>query len=131
MGAACGVASDGCGGIQTCPPCAGDEFCNTSNVCVGLTCTPKTCAELGVECGPTADGCGGLTPDCGTCAGSLSCKNGACVNACTPQTCGDVGANCGFIADGCGGSVSCGVCQPGFECGYGGKPNVCGQYQPR
>src|SRR5687767_7852436 len=32
----------------------------------GNTCTPKTCAQLGVTCGTHADGCGG-TAACGAC----------------------------------------------------------------
>jgi hypothetical protein len=99
--------------------------------CGSLPCTPKTCAELGAVCGRVANGCGGLTPDCGTCTGSLSCKNGACVGACTPLTCAAVGAQCGFVADGCGGLADCGACPAGQECGYNNKANICGSPVPK
>jgi hypothetical protein len=101
------------------------------NQCGTQPCAPKTCAELGAACGQVADGCGGLTPSCGTCAGSLSCKNGACVQACTPTTCAQANANCGYIANGCGGILDCGTCEAGQECGYNGMANRCGQYQPK
>jgi hypothetical protein len=82
--------------------------------------------DLGAACGQVANGCGGITASCGTCAGNLACKNGACVTACTPRSCASIGANCGVIADGCGGLVDCGACGPGDECGFDNKANVCG-----
>jgi hypothetical protein len=58
------------------------------------SCTPATCAELGVSCGPANDGCGG-TIDCGAC--------------CTPRdVCND--GECGTLDDGCGGPLECGPC---------------------
>jgi hypothetical protein len=86
--------------------------------CVGpplSSCTPKTCAELGVTCGPSGNGCAdGVVLDCGSC------------NSCTPQTCADANAQCGVIGDGCGGTVDCGPCVDGTTCGGGGSPNQCG-----
>ncbi len=134
LGVQCGPTADGCGGILQCGDCPAGQGCGAGGVvgqCGKQECKPKTCAELGAVCGQVADGCGGLTPSCGDCAGALSCKNGACVTACTPITCAQVGANCGYIADGCGSAVNCGDCPAGQECGYGGKANVCGAYQPK
>jgi len=86
--------------------------------CVGpplSSCTPKTCAELGVTCGASGDGCDdGVVLDCGSC------------NACTPRTCSEANASCGVIGDGCGGTVDCGPCADGTTCGGGGVPNQCG-----
>ncbi len=134
LGIECGPTADGCGGLVDCGLCPSGQGCGAGGVpgkCGSLACKPKTCAELGAVCGQVADGCGGLTPSCGTCTGNLACKNGACVQACTPLTCADVGAECGFVADGCGGVVDCGTCRDGYECGYGGLANKCGQYQPK
>jgi hypothetical protein len=94
-------------------------------------CLPLTCSQLGAVCGQVADGCGGLTASCGTCAGALSCKNGACVTACTPTTCAAVGAQCGTIADGCGGSIDCGMCTNGETCGFNNLANKCGKDMPK
>jgi len=143
--AQCGYISDGCGGLADkvgppaltdyCGDCPAGQLCGADpskpNTCGKNPCTPRSCSDLGAVCGQVNDGCGGLTPDCGMCSGTESCKNGACVTACTPLTCQQAGADCGYIADGCGGTVDCGVCPAGQECGYGGKANVCGQYIPK
>jgi hypothetical protein len=92
---------------------------------------PKSCTDLSAVCGQVADGCGGLTPNCGDCQGTLSCKNGACVQACTPTTCQAAGAQCGAIADGCGSIVDCGQCPPGQECGFNNQANLCGSGGPK
>jgi hypothetical protein len=99
--------------------------------CGTIPCTPRTCNDLGAACGQVADGCGGLTPNCGTCEGALSCKNGVCVQACTPRTCAQAGANCGAISDGCGGLLDCGQCIPGQQCGFNGHANLCGSDGPK
>src|SRR5687768_18376719 len=61
QGIECGPAGDGCGNIiPDCGTCANGLRCggpNAPSKCVspvidGGTCTPKTCADLGVECGP-------------------------------------------------------------------------------
>jgi hypothetical protein len=133
LGVQCGPTADGCGGILQCGGCAAGLGCGangTPGVCGTQPCAPKTCTDLSAVCGQVANGCGGLTPDCGTCAGSLSCKNGACVNACAPRTCADAGANCGPISDGCGGLVDCGTCMPGLSCGFNGNANICGSDGP-
>jgi hypothetical protein len=96
------------------------------------TCTPKTCAELGVNCGPIGDGCGGIIPDCGTCTAPDFCggggpsKCGTGDAACTPKTCAELGASCGKQGDGCGNLIDCGTCTAPETCGGGGTPNVCG-----
>jgi hypothetical protein len=130
LGVQCGPTADGCGGLVDCGTCPAGQGCGAGGVagkCGSLACTPLTCAQIGAKCGQIADGCGGLTPDCGTCSGTLSCKNGACVQACTPTTCAAAGANCGYIADGCGGSINCGTCTNGETCGYNNIANVCGK----
>ena len=133
LGVECGPTADTCGGLLDCGPCPPGEGCGaggTPGKCGKMPCTALTCQQVGAVCGQVADGCGGLTPSCGTCAGNLSCKNGACVQACTPTTCAAAGAQCGAIADGCGGILDCGLCPQGYECGYGGQANKCGRYQP-
>ncbi|MFT4039177.1 MAG: hypothetical protein QM692_13405 [Thermomicrobiales bacterium] len=67
------------------------------------TCTPTTCAALGVICGPASDGCGG-TLQCGGCDLDLSCCTGQCVNL------QDDDANCGTCGN---------VCVPPATCGDG------------
>src|SRR5690349_11117664 len=42
-------------------------------------------------------------------------------------TCESQGYDCGTAVDECGGELECGTCdEPGWECGAGGAPNVCG-----
>ena len=94
------------------------------------TCTPKTCAELGLQCGPAGDGCGGLI-QCGDCPPGETCGGGGmpgtCGNlTCTPQTCAGLGAECGPVGDGCGAVLQCGDCTPPKTCGGGGTPYKCG-----
>ena len=134
LGVQCGPTADGCGALVDCGGCPVGSGCGAGGVpgkCGTQACAPKTCAELGAVCGQVANGCGALTPSCGTCAGSLSCKNGACVNACTPRTCASIGAKCGPIADGCGSTVDCGMCINGETCGYNNIANQCGKDQPK
>jgi hypothetical protein len=133
LGVQCGPTADGCGGLVQCGGCAAGMGCGAGGmpgICGTQPCTPKSCTDLAAVCGQVADGCGALTPDCGTCAGSLSCKNGACVQACTPRTCADAGANCGPISDGCGSLLDCGACPMGQSCGFNGHANVCGSDAP-
>jgi hypothetical protein len=92
-------------------------------------CTPKTCAEEGVDCGPSGDGCGGLL-DCGMCPAGQTCGGngpGKCGNAsnCVPLNCLDQGIECGPAGDGCGNLLSCGNCPTGAICGLSG-PGKCG-----
>ncbi len=93
------------------------------------TCTPKTCAELGVDCGEQSDGCGDVI-QCGTCTAPEICGGGGpskCGTApCTAKTCADLGASCGQQGDGCGNLIDCGTCTAPQTCGGGGIPNVCG-----
>ncbi len=97
------------------------------------TCTPRTCAQQGIECGPAGDGCGGLV-QCGSCAPPTTCGGGGVPSkcggsaACVPKTTADCPANgCGILADGCGGSVTCGTCTLPDTCGGGGVAGKCGQ----
>jgi hypothetical protein len=134
LGVECGPTSDTCGGLVECGGCPSGQGCGAGGQpgkCGTNPCIPKTCAQLGAVCGQVADGCGGLTPDCGTCSGALSCKNGACVAGCTPRTCATANAQCGPISDGCGSLVDCGPCPPGQECGYKNIPNTCGSDAPK
>ncbi|MFN7130614.1 MAG: hypothetical protein ACK4N5_00930 [Myxococcales bacterium] len=119
-GKACGP--DGCGG--QCGACGRGTFCDGAQ-CV--TCTPKTCAQLGKTCGQHPDGCGG-TVECGGCPSPETCGGGGTpgVCGCTKVSCLSLGKNCGALSDGCGGTLNCGTCGPGESCGGGGVPNVCG-----
>jgi hypothetical protein len=137
LGANCGAADDGCGGLLDCgKTCPDGQTCGAKkpNVCGG--CAPRTCQDLAADCGKQGDGCGKII-DCGTCSGGQTCGGGGVPSqcgglagdggVCTPKSCVDLGVNCGPIADGCGGIVDCGACSaPGDICGGGGTPNVCG-----
>ena len=135
VGAACGQASDGCGGLtKDCGPCTAPESCGgggVPNQC-GNDCRRLTCGGAGANCGTIGDGCGG-TLDCGSCTLPAVCGGGGTPNicgtpACTPRSCADVGAQCGVISDGCGSTINCGTCtQTNYTCGGSGTPNVCGQ----
>ncbi len=91
-------------------------------------CTPKTCAEQGIECGQAGDGCGNVI-QCPMCPDGQTCGGGGVASKCGAPACvkKQCEANqCGTIADGCGGTVVCPPCQGGTTCGGGGTPNVCG-----
>jgi hypothetical protein len=94
------------------------------------TCTPKTCAQLGIGCGPTGDGCGGVI-QCGNCPMGETCGGGGQASqcgspSCTPKTCAAQNIHCGPAGDGCGAQIQCGACPMGQTCGGGGMPGVCG-----
>ena len=98
------------------------------------TCTPKTCADQGIECGPAGDGCGGIIADCGSCGAGLRCGGpnalSKCVSpsvgsGCMPKTCAELGVECGPAGDGCGGTLTCGSCAAGQQCGANGSPSKC------
>lgn len=65
----CGTVSDGCTGSYNCTganggvTCMGTQFCGATqpNKCGNgpMTCTAKTCAQLGHTCGLASNGCGG------------------------------------------------------------------------
>jgi hypothetical protein len=145
----CGMNTDGCGNIINCGSCASPQTCGgggfsvcgtmTSSPDAGMTCTPKTCAQLGFDCGMNSDGCGS-TLNCGTCAppgfcggggfstcGTMSGTDGGTV--CTPKTCAMLNINCGPAGDGCGNMLACGTCMSPQTCG-GGGPGVCGTSTP-
>jgi hypothetical protein len=97
-------------------------------------CTPRSCADQGIECGPAGDGCGGILPDCGKCGPGLRCGGpGAlskCVSpdigtGCIPKTCAELGVECGLAGDGCGGVLMCPSCGPGSQCGTTNTPSKC------
>ena len=104
--------------------------------CVGQqteTCTPKSCADLGLSCGESGDGCAdGVVLDCGSCSNGQTCggggTGGVCGSGpmCTPLTCMGLGAQCGIVGDGCGSTVDCGECPNGGVCGGNGVANQCG-----
>ncbi|HEY5922137.1 MAG TPA: hypothetical protein VIV11_10725 [Kofleriaceae bacterium] len=81
-----------------------------------VSCTPKTCVELGAQCGEPADGCGGML-SCGTCSGGAVCSAALrCETTCTPTTCAAQNAECGTISNGCNGTLLCGNCGTGETC---------------
>lgn len=136
LGAACGQAGDGCGGVLECGACPPGQTCGgggTANACGAppASCAPTTCAAQGRTCGAIPDGCGG-TLDCGGCGqGEVCTSERTCGPApCTPTTCAAQGKDCGAIADGCGGQLECGSCPTGQTCGGAGNQNVCGVPAP-
>ncbi len=101
LGAGCGTAGDGCGGILDCGSCGAPAFCGGGgfSACGGhgpsgspSACAPATCQTLGYDCGPAGDGCGNLL-QCGTCGGPDVCGGGGapgvcghdCTGLCTQQ----------------------------------------------
>jgi hypothetical protein len=128
MGAECGTAPNGCGGVAECGSCSGGLFCGGGgpNKCGTDPCTPKTCAQVDASCGYASDQCA-TAIDCGSCPAPLSCGGAGKLNVCgcAPKTCAQLGAECGTAPDGCGGTVTCGDCSGGNTCG-GGGPNKCG-----
>ncbi|MBL9039302.1 MAG: hypothetical protein JNG84_12360 [Archangium sp.] len=104
--------------------------CITPDVPPGQTCTPRSCAEQGLNCGAAADGCGNTFASCGTCTDGGVCGAGGipglCTGACIPRSCAQQGFNCGPQSDGCGNQLNCGTCTGSNTCGGGGSPGVCG-----
>jgi hypothetical protein len=133
LGAQCGPAGDGCGGVIQCGDCPMGQTCGgggVPSVCGTPPCTQQTCAGLGINCGPAGDGCGGLLM-CGSCPMGETCggggKPGVCgTQMCMPRTCADQNIECGPAGDGCGGLLECGDCPTGQACGGGGVPGKCG-----
>jgi hypothetical protein len=114
--AAEGSAKDRDGGCATCNP-VGGQYCGTiADECSAngrLECT-LVCHVAGFSCGG-----GGLPNICGAARGPGGCKAVTCLAVAATY--------CGKIGDGCGGTLDCGECsQPGFSCGAGGIPGVCG-----
>ncbi len=131
-GVGIGDAPDGCGNVLDC----GDCGCLAQGVpqscwgavtippgvwwnedCCGMTCLPKTCAELGVYCATAGDGCGNVL-ECGSCipGGTCPMPPGEQCPGCPPTTCAALGSNCGTQSDGCGGVLDCGSCDPCIPC---------------
>ena len=86
IGANCGLASDGCGGVLDCGTCPTGLKCGANGkpgICgVDKDCVPKTCAELGMlKCGVAGDGCG-TAIDCGACKAPLTCGGGGVFGVC-------------------------------------------------
>lgn len=125
--AKCGFVGDGCGGTVACGDCTAEQTC-ISGVCVGNTCTPRTCSAANATCGFIGDGCGGVV-NCGPCIAPQVCGGAGipsqCGGSCVARTCESINAQCGAISDGCGGIKECGACPPGQSCGGGGVPNQC------
>jgi hypothetical protein len=142
-GVGCGPVGDGCGGLIQCGSCTPPQTCGgaTHGQCgvptipdTGISCTPNTCAGLGINCGPAGDGCGGVL-DCGTCTvAGQTCGGGGTPSVCggnsgcVPKTCADLAISCGPAGDGCGGVLQCGSCTAPQTCGGGGTPGVCGGF---
>lgn len=87
VGANCGYAPDGCGGLVACGECAKGEACGVGNPPVPnkcgkgtQTCVPMTCAAQKKECGPAGDGCGDKIDSCGTCDSGELCVQGKCIH---------------------------------------------------
>jgi MYXO-CTERM domain-containing protein len=137
LGANCGKASDGCGGVLDCGTCAAPQICGggtpgTPNQCG--TCTPTTTCPGGFDCGAVSDGCGGMIT-CGVCTAPQTCGGGAPgkpnVCGCTPKTTCPAGDDCGTLPDGCGGVIACGTCPAPQTCGTATNPNQCSGCLPK
>ncbi|MDB5220243.1 MAG: Tryptophan synthase alpha chain [Myxococcaceae bacterium] len=90
-------------------------------------CTPKTCAQQGIDCGQAGDGCGNVIT-CPPCAAGTTCGGAGVPNKCGAPPCAKktcAAGQCGTIADGCGGTAVCNPCVGG-TCGGGGIANMCG-----
>jgi hypothetical protein len=116
IGAECGSAPDGCGGVIDCGECLAGTECGGGgvNVCGTSPCVPKTCVSLGAACGIASDGCG-ATVDCGTCV--------------APETCGGSGVanQCGCVCERDHASTSCsqaGCVLVGCDVGFGARLGV-------
>ena len=87
LGQGCGPAGDGCGNVIQCGMCVAPQTCGgggTPGQCGyvdGGSCTPQTCAELGVMCGASGDGCGNLI-NCGSCVAPETCGGGGVPGVC-------------------------------------------------
>jgi len=116
---ACGYTSDGCSGVANCGTCPSGQTCNNGK-CGGISCTPKSCTDQGLECGQAGDTCGQLLT-CPACPPNNACVSGKCVPlSCVPKTCAAQGVQCGPAADGCGNKIAnCGTCPVGDLCNYG------------
>ncbi len=129
VNSACGLVSDGCGGLVDCAGCSAGNYCN-GTTCTPQVCTPVTCNALGYNCGSAPDGCGG-TLSCGVCSGTQVCGLGG-PGLCGSSSCSPIplatacpANSCGLVSDGCGGTYNCGMCPSGQVCG-GNGPNRCG-----
>ena len=140
----CGPIADGCGNALQCGECTLPETCGGAGVpsqC-GLpttiipNCTPKTCADLGMNCGMQADGCNGILNCWGDNIGdadasthacpdpAMQCVKGTCLTVstiCVAKTCADYAGIpdlCGPVSDGCGSTLDCGLtCTSDKVCG--------------
>ena len=136
VGANCGSALDGCGGIVSCGVganggCAAGTNCGgggKANVCGTGSCVPQSCDQLGATCGFVSDGCGTIL-NCGGCPANQTCGGANIQNRCgciPNDTAACAGKNCGDVVDNCGISVSCGGCSAPATCGGNGAANTCG-----
>ncbi len=75
LGAQCGQAPDGCGGVLECGTCAAGQFCGGkgANVCGTDPCTNRSCSDANASCSYVSDGCGSVI-DCGRCQDGEVCE---------------------------------------------------------
>lgn len=117
LGAVCGTAPDGCGGVIDCGACPTGTTCggNGANKCGTQACSPRSCAQMGASCGYVSDGCSQALY-CGDCAPPLTCGGAGVANACGHQ--GNAGSG---GAPGSGGSTgNGGAAGSGGASGSGG-----------
>jgi hypothetical protein len=80
----CGNTGDGCGNVIQCGTCTPPQTCGGGGVAGHCgapdagSCTPKSCAQQGIQCGVASDGCGNIL----TCP---NCPNGESCNTTTGQ----------------------------------------------
>ncbi len=86
QGIFCGPAGDGCGNlIPSCGTCTAPQTCGGCGIpgqCCAPdagSCTPKSCADQGIQCGTASDGCGNVL-SCPPCPTGQSCnlQTGTC-----------------------------------------------------
>lgn len=122
LGAQCGSAPDGCGGVLQCGACPTGQLCGGGgpNRCGLEPCTAKTCAALLASCGMVTDGCESVL-SCGDCTLPDTCGGAGTPNqcGCKPSTCTAQGVACGTAPDGCKSTLQCGACPTGTVCEQG------------
>ena len=94
------------------------------------TCTPRTCAQQGVQCGPAGDGCGGVL-QCGRArparfAGAAACPASAGRTSAHRRPARTRGRAAGPSPTGAGGSSRAARARRPSPAGGGGKANRCG-----
>lgn len=139
LGAECGQAPDGCGGVLECGTCGAGLFCGGkgANRCGSDPCDKKTCTSANASCSYASDGCGSVI-ECGSCKDGEVCVIGAGTQYCKFDGCNGTdfcqsrGFKSGWYCDvtarvRCAEQGECGVVAERTDCGAQGCVNgACG-----